>query len=468
MPHETLLQSEREAASPPVAVPAPAACVDLSWLLITVTVALLVGTILERSRIFYTVNDASRWDTIYYLVQHGTYEFLPLGKDQMPGWANRPPGEPTRDDPGSVPVLWTIDMICVHGKLCSPKPPLLPTILAGIAWVTQKASGQTFQEHPLVIVRTILIVAQVLPLALALALLRRHVRRMTDSPFALNFTMAAACFATYLTPWSITLNNHVVAAWMGMIAVDAAIRVWYEGRREWYWFAIAGFFAALTAATELPAGLLAVAVMLALLVRDAKRALLAGAVAAAIPTAAFLYTNYLVTGGIRPAYQSKNVAGGFYDYKGSYWNNPKGIDAIHEPPGVYLGNILLGHDGFFSLTPVFLVSLMGMGSQIGRRGERALLAAGVLLMTAAVIAVYVKTTHDYGGGCQGFRWLFWVIPMWLLFLPAGAAWIDRAGGRVILYWLLAISVFSTGYAFSHPWSDSWLRVVFHNAGWISY
>jgi hypothetical protein len=466
-PQETLPPT-----TPEVAVQKEGAS-DLSIALIVLTVALLVGTVMHRSQIIYTVNDASRWDTVYYLVQHGTYEFLPLTKEQLPKWAIRPAtaSAPDPADPGSVPVLWTIDMIRVGNKLCSPKPPLFPTVLAGIAWVTQKVSGQTFHDNPLVIIRTCLIVAQILPLGICLLLLRRHIFAMTDSVFARNFSVAAACMGTFLTPWSLTLNNHVVAACTGMIALDAVLRIWYDGRRQWYWFVIAAFFGAFTATTELPAGLLAAAIMLAMLIKDAKRTLAFAVIAAAIPTAAYFYTNYLAVGTFKPAYTSKGTPGGFYDYPGSYWNDPRGVDALKgkESRGVYLANILFGHDGFFSLTPIFLVSLGGLAVELLPRGRRSLLALFVLAVTATVVAVYVKTTYDYGGGCQGFRWLFWVIPMWLIFLPVGVEHFARAtGGRAALYVLLAISVFSVGFAMDHPWTTNWIRLLFHAAGWIDY
>lgn len=472
--HETTTPPEFPSgpASPTPTAPIhgrPPERLDITVAMIVLTVSLLIGTVLHRSQIIYTVNDASRWDTVYYLVQHGTYEFLPLSKEQMPDWAIRPEGDPDPADPGSVPVLWTIDMIRVGDRICSPKPPLFPTVLAAIAWVTQEVSGATFQENPLVIVRTCLIVAQILPLGVCLLLIRRHVFMLTESPFARHFALLAACLGTFLTPWSLTLNNHVVAACTGMVALDAVLRIWYEGRREWYWFALAAFFAAFTAATELPAGLLAAAVMLAMLVKDVKRTLIFGVVAAAFPTAGYFYTNYLVTGTFKPAYATKFEPGGFYDYPGSYWNNPKGIDAAQEPKAFYLMNMLAGHDGFFSLTPIFLIGLGGLAMQLFARGSRALLALFVLCLTATVVAVYVIKTADYGGGCQGLRWLFWLIPMWLLFIPVAAEALARSvAGRLFMYACLAVSVFSVGYAYDHPWTGTWIRLLFNQAGWIDY
>jgi len=109
-----------------------------------------------------------------------------------------------------------------------------------------------------------------------------------------------------------------------------------SNRREWYWFALAGFFAALTATIELPAGLLAVALLVALLIKDARRTLGLGLIAAAIPTTVALYTNHVVTGQLMPAYEQWNKPGGFYDFKDSYWNHRTGIDAADEPWHVYL------------------------------------------------------------------------------------------------------------------------------------
>ena len=153
---------------------------------------------------------------------------------------------------------------------------------------------------------------------------------------------------------------------------------------------MAGFFAAFTASIELPSGLLAVILFAALLIKDYKRTLIAGLLPALIPTAAALYTNHLVTGELVPAYTEWNKPGGFYDDPDSYWNNRCGVDALDEPKCVYLAHILIGHDGFFSLTPVLLVSLGGMLTELFRRGPRRWPAALTLAMTVMVTAVYVK------------------------------------------------------------------------------
>ncbi|HON68843.1 MAG TPA: hypothetical protein PLS23_20355 [Phycisphaerae bacterium] len=468
---QAVLTNEPESVPAELPPAQPSRVLDLTPVMILVTVGLVSGVILQRSRLMDSPNDSSRWNTVYYLVEHGTYEYLPIPREQVP-WAIRGTKEgelPLWD----TPVLWTIDMIRVDGKMYSSKPPLLPTVLAGVAWIAQKVTGQTFHENPWLIQRIILIVCQVLPFVAMLLIVRRHVFRATESVWVRHFAMAVACFGTLLTPWLITLNNHVIAAATGLIALDAAIRIWYEGRREWYWFTIAGFFAAFTASIELPAGLLAVILFVALLMKDHRRTLIAGLIPALIPACAALYTNYLVTGQLMPAYESwdkdGNQKGGFYDFPGSYWNNRKGIDAINEPKHVYLAHMLIGHDGFFSLSPILLVALGGILVQLFGRSDRRLLAAMTLGMTAVLVCVYLVKTNNYGGGCHGFRWLFWVIPMWLLFMPAGIElFYRRAVGRYVLYSLFLVSMFTVGYALDNPWSTNWLRALLKNAGVINY
>src|SRR5690606_6209118 len=122
-----------------------------------------------------------------------------------------------------------------------------PTILAGIVWIVQKISGQTFSENPWLMMRTTLIIAQVIPLMAFVWIVGRYVRGMTDSPYVHGFCVAVAAFATYLTPWALTLNNHVIAAFSAMFALYYVTQIWYGGRTGWHLYAGAAFFAAFAA-----------------------------------------------------------------------------------------------------------------------------------------------------------------------------------------------------------------------------
>lgn len=443
--------------------------VDLTALFLVMVGGLLVGTILQQPAPYYGSNDASRWNTVYYLVEHGTYEYLP---DHGRNWMHKK-GKGIE----FFPPMPTIDMIRIVDEqgsdhYYSSKPPLLPTCLAGVVWLIEKLSfgSVDFQDQPLVVTRITLILVQVIPLLICMWLLRQHLYRCSDSPFVRAFGLAVIVFGTYLTPWAVTLNNHVIGACSALFALHAFMRTWYDGKRHWYWFACAGFFAAFTAAVELPAGLLAVALFVALLVKDRYRTLTVGLPAALLPTLAALVTNYLAVGSLLPAYTQIHKPGGWYDYPGSAWINPHWIDGLNDPKLVYLANMLIGHHGFFLMTPVLILCLVGLVRHVCRTdAPRRGLAALTLLLTAAVVAVYTVKTNNYGGVAQGFRWLFWLIPMWLLFLPDCVQLLaKRKNTRVICYTALAVSMLSVADALRKPWGDSWADQLFHALGWVSY
>jgi hypothetical protein len=97
------------------------------------------------------------------------------------------------------------------------------------------------------------------------------------------------------------------------------------------------------------------------------------------------------------------------------------------------------------------------------------LAAISLLVSLIVVAFYVKTTNNYGGTTQGPRWLFWLIPMWLMMLPAGAEWFARrAAGRWAAIGMLAVSAFSMAYAMRIPWQRSWIHDILFWNGYVNF
>jgi hypothetical protein len=120
----------------------------------------------------------------------------------------------------------------------------------------------------------------------------------------------------------------------------------------------------------------------------------------------------------------------------------------------------LGHHGVFSLTPVFLFSVWGALREMFRRGSRLSVVAWLtLLLTLAMFAFYAwnPKARNYGGSAQGLRWLFWLIPFWLVVLPAGLRGGERNRFlRGLSLAALAVSAVSVGYALRSPWSHPWV------------
>ncbi|HEY8504153.1 MAG TPA: hypothetical protein VIL46_06190, partial [Gemmataceae bacterium] len=240
-------------------------------------------------------------------------------------------------------------------------------------------------------------------------------------------------------------------------------------------FAVAGFAAGFAASLDLPAAAFLAGLGLWLLARDWKRTLLAFAPAALVPVAGFLLTNHLAVGMWVPVQAKFDSA--WYEYPGSHWVKPKGtpgIDFADEPKGVYAFHLLLGHHGVFSLMPVLLFSVAGMiriafGGRRPGGGVPRWVGVLALAVSVAVTVFYVFKTNNYGGWTSGPRWLFWMIPLWLVCMLPAAEWAGRTRPRRLLgYALLAASVFAVSYPVWNPWRHPWIYQMAEYYNWLRY
>lgn len=165
----------------------------------------------------------------------------------------------------------------------------------------------------------------------------------------------------------------------------------------------------------------------------------------------------------------------WYEYEGSYWTpgNKAGVDKGESSRAVYAVHTLVGHHGVFSLTPIWLLSLVGIGIWL-KRGPRSLQAFALMVLTLSLVCVvfYIlrpEKDRNYGGVSCGFRWLFWFTPLWLIcMLPTTDAVAKHRGWRVAAWGMLAISIFSATYAGMNPWSHPWIFDYWTNLEWIAY
>jgi hypothetical protein len=445
-------------------------------LFITVAAGGVAGRLLAVST--QADNDRSRWDTVCALVDNGTYAI---------GHRDIDPATGKYVDSGiCTEDRWiTIDKV-LHPQthdFYSSKPPLLATLVAGEYWLLKQTFGWSIAQQTEEVVRTILMTINGLLLVVYWILLARLLEQFGTSDWGRLYVLAAGCFATFLTTFATTLNNHSVAACSALFALYPFVQIWYAGRRGLGLFLAAGFFAAFTAVNELPAASLAAALLLLLLFRAPARTLLLSVPAAAVPVAAALFTNYLAIGQLRPAYSE--FGGPWYEFDGSHWKlMDRGIDwaYLSEGRAVYAFHVLIGHHGIFSLTPIFLLTLAGMicglvmwraHKRNGETPELKMVALLSLFVSVIVIGFYVAWVNDrnrnYGGWTSGLRWLIWLTPLWLLTMLPVADWLaTRRWGRGLAYLLLGFSVLSVSYPALNPWRHPWLYKFLETRGWISY
>src|SRR5262249_31201702 len=140
-----------------------------------------------------------------------------------------------------------------EGHLYSSKPPLLATLLAAPYWLIYQSTGATLADHPFAIGRTLLVLFNVLPMVAYFFVVAPVVERFGATDWGRLFVMTCAAFGTFLSTFAVTINSHSTAAVSAAVTLDVVLRIWYDGERRGAWFFVAGFFAAFTAANELPA-----------------------------------------------------------------------------------------------------------------------------------------------------------------------------------------------------------------------
>jgi hypothetical protein len=438
----------------------------------------------------FSSNDRSRWAAVRALVDEGTWV---IGRrDRQTG---KDSGIIFEDGWQSVDKMLNPNTL----EFYSTKPPLLTFLVACEYWLLKKAFGWSLSGDSaqcFAVVRVCLLTFNLLPFTLYLWLLTRLIEHWGTTDWGRIFGVAAACFGTLVTPFLISLNNHTLATCSVVVAVYAAVQILSASEASWRGFALAGFFAGFTAANELPAAAFAAGLGMLLLIRFPRQTWKAFVPAAIIPVGALLALNYAELGEWNLGYSKFGTE--WYEYEGSHWRNlpdqsKRGIDwAKHrENKGAYAFHLLLGHHGWFSLTPIYLLALGGMGLGIWRlsrgrppaettlkgptsspqRASRqwAELASCTALLSLVVIGYYICKSDNYGGWSNGPRWLMWLSPLWLLtLLPIADRLGQRRGGRALCLVLLALSILSAHYWNWNPWRHPWIYNWMDSRGWVPY
>lgn len=417
-------------------------------------------------------NDRSRWATVRALVDHGTFV---VGRRK-----NFQATEPPFVDEGIIfESGWeAVDKVMdpKTGEFYSTKPPLFAVMVAAEYWVLQKAFGWKFNRDKWPIVITILLTVNVLPFAIYLILLARLIEDYGTSDFAKLLTFSTAAFGTFVTTFAVTLNNHTPAIFCALFALYPLLRKRPTGENESSMeLFFSGFFAGLTATFELPAAAFVAAIALPLLVVRTKRALCTFVPGALIPILALLACNYWAMGTLSPAYAE--FGNTWYRYPGSHWlktddPNARGIDFNRQPTSIYAMNLLVGHHGWFSLTPVWCIALYGLilASMTTNDSRLRWLARLTLLVSVVVFAFYLTRTksYNYGGNTAVARWLIWLTPMWLIGLLVGAERLNSTWGRRLAGLLLGFSVLSVFYPSLNPWRSPWILQLAETLDWVHY
>jgi len=492
-----------------------------------VLVAAMIAGVMFGSWLPMSPNDRARWDTVWSLVDFNTYQIFDT-KAEAEKWGK--------------PEQWeTIDKVArkfpgpdgkEELKFYSSKPPLLPTVAAGVVKgmqyvgkamhvlgpsfhhlggpITKEDRGKPTVGNSSIYFKPTMMLFNLVPFLIFLGMYRRHLDRETSTDFAWYVCIIVAALGSLSTGYLTTFNNHSIAAHFAGMTLLLLWPIWHDGRRDAWRFALAGLCAGWTAANELPAAAFA----LACLVFSLSRAFLSAFVFFLPPFVlvvwAFFYTNEQSFGSKIPAYLQPEM----YDYPDSYWrkSDKSAIDALSTPredgtyvegprvageftrniksfikpeaEGVtakpsglfvsprYLMHMTFGHHGLFSMTPIWIFAFIGLFAALFEdRGWRLLSAWMLFVIVLVTFAFYwmVNTERNYGGFCHGMRWLLWLTPIWLLYLPRMLDALSNSRfGRMLVWIAVGISIFSVADTWPNPWHYSWLHRILIWCGAVGY
>ena len=198
---------------------------SLTSLIVVVAIGLIFGSLLRLQPVSSS-NDKSRWSTVWSLNAGHGYVI-----DETP--------------------YPTIDKVKREGHFYSSKPALPPTLIAGLVWAIGLVTGMTLPDNQGFIVRFVLVLINLIPFAWLLVLYSRLLQRLGFETSTVLYCLCAAGLGTYLTAYSVTLNNHTLAATATFFALYCFIRIAYEGQRDWKYFGICGLCAAWAVANEM-------------------------------------------------------------------------------------------------------------------------------------------------------------------------------------------------------------------------
>ncbi len=424
-------------------------------------------------------NDRARWATVKALVENGEFKIGERIADPTVPKGYRDEGVLFSPGFGSVDVVLHPE----RQHFYSTKPPLLTMIAAGEYWVIYHVFKKEIAAQRWETVIPILLLTNVLPLMLSLWLLSRLLESYGQTDWGRLFVFAVACFATFLPTFANTLNNHVPASCCVMYATYALLGVGRQrGLQESnssgiqitsspFRLLLVGLFSGLAASMDLPA-LAFAGIAATLIFIQSWKGLIWFLPALVLPLNVQTYINYLMIDTWKPIYAMFGTE--WYEYAGSHWAKrhdakPEGIDFANEPKHVYTFHLLFGHHGLFSLTPVWLIALVGMGMVFSRERLAGLFHRGTIVTLLVVVVFYIFKSNNYGGWTSGPRWFFWLTPMLLLaMLPAADVLSRSKSGRGFAYLCLGVSAFSATYPWANPWRHPWAYQMCEYMDWVKY
>ena len=170
---------------------------SIFWILILCSVVVVAGRAINVSKFdgsgqtpFFSANDRSRWCTIRALGDEGVYEI-----DEVIA----------RGQPLNWNTIDKVQHVGPDGELhfYSSKPPLLPTMMAGVYKLIKITTGKNLTNDTMFVARLMLLIVSVVPWAVYLFFIAKMINSIPVRDWTRYYVLACAGFGTFLSTLSL-------------------------------------------------------------------------------------------------------------------------------------------------------------------------------------------------------------------------------------------------------------------------
>lgn len=352
----------------------------------------------------------------------------------------------------------TVDKVLIDGKCFSTKPPMLPVLMCGPYILFSEITGISYENNQSLSIAFVNFMGGVLPYLLLLYFFYRFLLLWTASDRTVILALLVFTFNFIGLGYATDLNNHTAAAACLFISFYFAYRIKLDGVGKISDWIISGLLGGLSATLEFWGGFFVISIFAYLALVNRKRLLLLFLPMAALPVAVHFLLTWVASGSLLPVYLRPEL----YQYQGSYWTEPTGIDALHEPKHIYFFHIIFGHHGFIAMTPVFFLGIYSMIKNILSRSEKYSEAITIGVPLLATVLFLGIRTRNYGGVCAGLRWMIVGMPFLFAFV---ASWINEHTSKKAMILLILLTAVGLAVLTDVPWSHAG---PWHHSGWHKY
>ena len=311
-----------------------------------------------------------------------------------------------------------IDIIQINGKKYSDKPPLYSLVMATEAKVLAVISGKIPSRNSILYEKFLVLMNQILPYLFLLLLALQLMAKAGFNSGEQVFGLLALGIGILPFSYSIVIINHTpTAVWLFLVFYTLAKSYLLGEVMKTSHMIVAGFFCGMAAAYEIYSLSFALSFAALLFFSEERWNSVLRFGIGFIPVILFAaFLNYSISGSMLPFYTNQS----FFHYQGSYWNSPHDFDAYNESWWLYFFNIIVGHHGLISISPILIFGIASVVSVLKRRDRTSIFIlanAFAIFLTIFLILIF---TNNYGGQSIGLRFFVFFMPvlmfMGLLFL----------------------------------------------------